>query len=373
MAAKKAQPPRFTLMPREAYNETLEGLTFEEYLLIRDRSPIVENIIEQNPLSPDDKMFEQKIQYLIEAVKDQSSKKKEILELWDICYRMIAERKEALDNFVALNVYPLVSLSVEAKLTKEEYLEIDNKLINAVKENFHKMFGSNSLPFMNKISEIIYWFRKHDEFLVGMGLTNQVGAFKYIKSILENYVSDFEGLKTISPITYVNFIEVLKAMYKSSPEDYKVQLKPYYRKKCLEEIIVARNAGLFDGYKELLKDYYTVKLEKQPFVNWCFDKLAGYGEQPWKLVWLFFGVNLLFASIFFFGSFDFYQCGNQTKDCNKFLNFLYFNNTTMLTVGYGDTYPEGVGAKIVVGILQILGFAISGTAVALFLRRLLRF
>jgi len=278
-----------------------------------------------------------------------------------------------LHNFIDLNIYPLVSLTVEAKFAKEDHARIDDGLIRAVEAHLDKMLGSNALPFVDKISELIHWFRMHNQFLDGLELTNQVGTFKYVKSILENYVSDFEGLKSTSPITYVNFIEVLKAMYKSSPEDYKFQLTPYYRKKCLEEIIVARNAGLFDGYEELLKDYYTVKLEKQPFVNWCFDKLAGYGEKPWKLVLLFFGVNILFASIFFFGSFDFHLSSGQAKDCDKFLNFLYFNNTTMLTVGYGDTYPEGVGAKIVVSILQILGFAISGTAVALFLRKLLRF
>jgi hypothetical protein len=373
MKEKKVQAPEFTIMPRQAYNETFEGLTFEEYLQRRYRNPIVDIIFEELPPSPDDKEFDDKIQYLIEAVKDQSTMKKEILELWQICYRLIIAREEALHNFLDLNVYPLVSLTVEAKFAKEENDKIDNGLINAVEHHFNKMFGSNSLPFIDKISELNYWFRKHNQFLAGMGITNQVGTFKYIKSILEKYVSDFEGLKTISPITYVNFIEVLKAMYKSSPEDYKVQLKPYYSKKCLEEIIVARNAGLFDGYEELLKDYYTLKLEKQPFVNWCFDKLAGYGEKPWKLVWLFFGVNLLCAVIFCLGSFDFNLPVDQTQKWQKFFNFLYFNNTTMLTVGYGDIYPKGAGAKIIVGILQICGFAISGTAVALFLRRLLRF
>jgi len=45
----------------------------------------------------------------------------------------------------------------------------------------------------------------------------------------------------------------------------------------------------------------------------------------------------------------------------------------MLTVGYGDVYPvEGV-AKLLVGLLQLCGFAISSAAVALFLRRILRF
>lgn len=373
MKAKKAQEPKFTLMPREAYNAALEGLTFEEYLLKRGRNTIVDKIDEESPLSPDYNAFNDKIQYLIEAVKDQSRKKKEILELWDICYRLINEKEEALHNFLNLNVYPLVSLTVEAKFAKEENEEIDNRLIEAVKVQIDKILRDNTIPFVDKISELNYWFRMHNQFLAGMELTSQVGTFKYLKSILENYVSDFEGLKTISPITYVYFIEFLKSMYKSSPEDYKVQLKPYYRKKCLEEIIVARNAGLFDGYEELLKDYYTVKHEKQPWKNWCFDKLAGYGEKPWKLVWLFFGVNLFFAVIFHFGSFEFQIATHQKTSSLNFFDFLYFNNTTMLTVGYGDIYPKGAGTRIIVGILQICGFVISGTAVALFLRKLFRF
>jgi hypothetical protein len=45
----------------------------------------------------------------------------------------------------------------------------------------------------------------------------------------------------------------------------------------------------------------------------------------------------------------------------------------MLTIGYGDVYPLGIGARLTVIILQLLGFIISASAITLFIRKLLRF
>ncbi|MBS1778810.1 MAG: hypothetical protein JST70_05770 [Bacteroidetes bacterium] len=368
MKTKKTLAPTFTIMSRESYNETLEGLSFEEYLQKRRRDPLVERILAE--MSPEDRDFNDKIQYLIEAVKDLSTKKKEILELWDICNRLIVARESHLHKLIELDLYPLVSITVEVKFSHEDKRKIDDTLVTAVKRYFDKLLKSNH-PFVNKIAELNYWFRMHNQFLAGMELTNQVGTFKWLQSIFESNVTDFETLKSISPITYINYVEVLKSMYKSSKEDYKVQLKPYYRKKCLEQIVVARNAGLYDGYDQLLKDYYTISLEDRPKLNWCFDKLTGYGERPWRLVWLFLGVNIFFAIFFTLLPFEFKGIPNGWVE--KFFTFMYFDNTTMLTVGYGDIYPKGIGARLAVALLQISGFAISGTAIALFLRRLLRF
>jgi hypothetical protein len=59
--------------------------------------------------------------------------------------------------------------------------------------------------------------------------------------------------------------------------------------------------------------------------------------------------------------------------CEKVLLFFSFNNNTMLTVGYGDIYPVGLGARTAVLLLQLVGFAVSSSALALFLRKVLRF
>ncbi len=58
---------------------------------------------------------------------------------------------------------------------------------------------------------------------------------------------------------------------------------------------------------------------------------------------------------------------------SKAFNFYISTTPTMLTVGYGDIFPTGITAKVAVIILQLLGFAISSSAVALLLRKILRF
>ena len=77
--------------------------------------------------------------------------------------------------------------------------------------------------------------------------------------------------------------------------------------------------------------------------------------------------------MFTFLPFTFHYTIKPVNLVEKFFTFLSFNNTTMLTVGYGDVYPEGIGARIFVALLQLLGFAISSSAIALFLRKILRF
>lgn len=377
MKTKKPQEPEITLLHRDAYDKDLDGLSFDEYLQKRNRDPIVERIREKAYESSEELALNDKIDHLLETVNDPSTKQKEILDLWNTCFQMLDAPIGGLSSFLDIYLHPLMSITAGAKFSYEQMKNLDDTLINGVEKYLDHLFmnDSDTIPFIKKVNLVIQWHILHNKFLVGVGLTNRVGTFKYLQSLLENNIADFEALKAISPITFINYVEVLKAMYKSSNKDYKVQLKGYYRKKCLEVIIVARNAGLYDGYDQLLRDYYTIKLEDRPKLNWCFDKLIGYGERPWKLVWLFLGTNALFALAFSVLPFKFHLPSHDANWCwlEQFFTYVMFNNTTMLTVGYGDMYPEGIGAKIVVALLQIVGFAISGTAIALFLRRLLRF
>jgi hypothetical protein len=193
------------------------------------------------------------------------------------------------------------------------------------------------------------------------------------KFITDQYVAAVENLKVISPSTFIGLVEYIKFAYQHDETEYKIKLRAYYLRMSLQEIVVARNNGLYQGYEQSLEDYYKVLYEKQPIANWLFKNLAGYGEKPWKLFFLFIAINLIFTLLFTFCPFDFKFQGTEPTGFDRFVSFFYFNNTSMLTVGYGDIYPEGTFTKVTVVVLQIGGFAISGAAIALFLKRILRF
>jgi hypothetical protein len=100
--------------------------------------------------------------------------------------------------------------------------------------------------------------------------------------------------------------------------------------------------------------------------------MTGYGEKPFYLFWVFITLNIGFCIIFYFGDLDFCKM-ESVRGWEKIVTYLYFNNTTMLTIGYGDIYPVSIAAKIFTLILQLLGFIISTSFVALLLRRIFRY
>lgn len=194
-----------------------------------------------------------------------------------------------------------------------------------------------------------------------------------LKHIYYNNLKAFSELETIDSYNYILFIHYFKIQYKYDPLDYKHKNIEFYKEMCLKHVLVAKENGYYSNYYEILKDYYTLRLGKCK--NWLFKNFIGYGEKPENLILPFISFNIFFAIIFTFCNLDFEFGDNlsHTTWYDKLLNFIYFNNTTMLTVGYGDIYPLGFTSKLLVFILQILGFTFSSSFVALLLRKLLRF
>jgi hypothetical protein len=183
-----------------------------------------------------------------------------------------------------------------------------------------------------------------------------------------------EEIKLSSPLLFIEFAGIIKFIYKSLQLDYKPENIRNYLNIALQQIIVARNNGYYNNFSTLLEDYYSVKLSSRKSLNWVYKNFTGYGEKPWNLFWMFLIINFLFAVPFSFFSSSFcIQPAAPSNFLERLAYFISFNNTTMLTVGYGDIYPIDVAARAAVMLLQLIGFAISSTAVALFLRKLLRF
>lgn len=358
----------------------LLGLSYEEYLskknykvnkavldILKHEENSVENIIDE-PY----KYIDNKLNYLANCFTDLSGQKEEIIKLWGSITEYINENNiESLEQFYISFIQHIISYSVEAKISKEELERLDNIL-------HHKISDTIELKFKNYTTIhpallYIYWFSKRESFLSFMNLGKITGDSTKLKFIYQRNTKSFSELKKYDPYNYLKFINIFKIQFKYDPEDYQHKNIDFYKEKCLEQIIIARENGYYDIYYHLLEDYYSIKLNK--YTNWAFKTFIGYGEKPFNLILPFIGFNLLFSIIFVIFNFQFEFGVNLSHSLwyEKFFNYIYFNNTTMLTVGYGDIYPLGFCSKIFVFILQILGFTFSSSFIALLLRKLLRF
>ncbi len=353
----------------------LKGMSYSDFLLNRDRNPTVEavkqRLLELDPEESKDIEFDDKMQFLIQTVEDFKKEQALILELWEFAFKIIENADSSVQSLNNSYFYMLVSLTGKAEIEKKKLEQLDLRLDASMKGVIQKRFEM-SIGFQHKVDEILDWYKLRYEYLDYLKLSISYGEAAYMKKIANDYGEEFEKLKTVSPMTFIIFFNIFKKVYKSCDTDYQSKFSHFYLEKSLEQVICAKNSGHFVGYESLLRDYYTELLKEKKALNFLFRIFTGYGERPWRLIYLFLLVNLVFAIIFFLFPFAF-DFNVELKNCERFLSFIYFNNTTMLTVGYGDIYPVGAGAKITVALLQIIGFAISSSAVALFLRKVLRF
>lgn len=358
----------------------LIGLSYEEYLSKKNYKVSktvldVLNYVENNEEENSDnsyKLIDNKLNYLANCFKDLSSQKDEIIKIWGFITDYInINTIDSLEELYVSFIQHIISYSVEAKISKEQLESLDNilhhKICDIIELKLQNYTTNNPALLYN------YWFSKRESFLSFMKIGKTTGDSTNLKFIYQRNTKTFSELKKYDPYNYLKFINIFKNQFKNDPEDYKHKNIEFYKEKCLEQIIIAKENGYFDIYYHLLEDYYSIKLNK--YSNWAFKTFIGYGEKPFNLILPFIGFNLLFSLIFVAFNFQFEFAVNLSHSLwyEKFLNYIYFNNTTMLTVGYGDIYPLGFCSKMFVFILQILGFTFSSSFVALLLRKLLRF
>ncbi len=355
------------LMPRGKISKELAGINYGEYLIKQGQ-----NLLEIS-IQPKIVELDIKIHFLMATVEQMSEKQKDIEELWNFPFEEIYSMQSEISHMIQSIYYNLVSITGEANFLKSDLERIYYPFYDfckiKIRSNIYK--GNN---FALEIENFNEWYHINIQFLKYLELSICEQEMIFLKGIVDMNKTKFEILKSTSSSIYIRFNEIIKLVYKKVPKANGINYRDFYLLKCQEQIIIAKNSGNYLGFNILLEDYYSEKFNNHRFINWCFKYLIGYGENPSGLIILFLLINIIFSLLFISGSFHFHFSEKEPVEfCEKFITFFFFNNTTMLTVGYGDIFPVSAGAKIIVMILQIIGFTISGSAIALLLKRILRF
>ncbi|MGA2298692.1 MAG: potassium channel family protein, partial [FCB group bacterium] len=159
----------------------------------------------------------------------------------------------------------------------------------------------------------------------------------------------------------------------------------YYEGVYTEMIICDKEMQRYDLYSidvynfEKIRYYYKREEKERNilgksylFIKYLPRLITGYGEKPQFLIIFYFFLLILFSSAYLLPFFEF-NYSNGATNISKFISFLYFSCTTMLTIGYGDITPKNELTMLIVMLQQIIGFLTAGSFIALYLRKLFRY
>lgn len=356
-------------IPRTVSEDMLE-ISLEEFRRRRQSNIFHAALLEDGDEALDE--YSLLLDFLMQTRLDLKKSHGEIEKLWTLCIEEFKKFSGDVSDFNSVYIFPLVSISGEAEI-KRTFLQTQLSALGAVAITKLLENDLQGGDISHRVQQITDWFSYDKLYLDFFGIGSLVGDISYLITFLNRNIQEFEVLKALSPLLFLKLVSLIRTKYNSVDLDYASKFYNQVLALSLQAIMVARNAGLFDGYDDLLRNYYGLRFHDRVWLNWLFYATTGFGEKPWRLVWVLLFFNVAFAMLFSVSGLSFHGICAASTWWSKFSDFVYFNNTTMLTVGYGDIYPVDSVAKLLVALLQLGGFAISSAAIALFLRRILRF
>ena len=198
---------------------------------------------------------------------------------------------------------------------------------------------------------------------------------KYLKNLYDLYPDKISIVKSEKPNLFLKFSSLYHRLcYLYNLQEKRTSLVFVATEKSilLDTISLCSNLGILERMSSEIYAYNKIIYKTRPIASWLFDFFVGYGEKPFRIIRLILLYHFLFLILFLIPIFEFNNLPANIS-WKKIISIVYFNNTTMLTVGYGDIYLKDILTKLVVSIQQIFGFLITGSFITLSLRKMFRF
>ena len=314
--------------------------------------------------------LELKIRYYYSCFEDLSTERPNIIKLWDDWL--------SVGNHYGINkskdqLLSLALLTLNSESTLDEREKLDQKLLDFILGKFRNQLRGGS-SFTDTFSNIVDWFDfRLNQYLVCLKIGVTFQELSFLRMLYVRHRKELSYSKAELPNCFLGFSFQYHMYYSSfDSSNMKYEYHETYRQILLDRVILCRNIGYLEELSKSIYLYYKVTMEKRRALSWFLDYFVGYGEKPLRLLRLFIVYHLFFLCLLLIPVFQFKTLGSDLS-WERVISLIYFNNTTMLTIGYGDIYPIDILTKTVVLIQQIVGFAIAGSFITLVLRKWFRF
>jgi hypothetical protein len=351
-------------------NSQCFGMTFEEYVNFETiQKNQIAALIYKESKDRDEILynFKLKLRYNWDCFESLEHRQEELKLLWEELLNIYTNTpiKELQSDLLML-----AEMTNESGINNQTKERLDNSLINFSQKKFSEELQANDFDIT--LEDIVNWYYFRVDYYKVIKIGTTETELHFLQRIVESNPREFERIKFELPFLFISFSHCIKWFYDRLPKIKDKNYNTFFRRIMLGKIYVYKNLGELELMSETIYNYYKSKKGNRS-IKWALDYFTGFGEKPFRLIKLYLALHLFFCLIMFLPIFKLKGIEDNYSFFEKAVRIFYFNNTTFLTIGYGDISPDNIPTMLVAIIEQILGFIAAGAFVTLTLRKLFRF
>lgn len=264
----------------------------------------------------------------------------------------------------------LAEVTNKSELSNDKKGRLDDNLINYFQNRINEEVIHRN--FDTVLTEVVDWYYFRVDYFQSLGIGTTETELDFLHHLANKNKREFEKIKYELPSLFISFSNCVIWYYNHLPERKDKNYDSFKNSILLSKISVHRNLGEFEKMSDTIYNYYN-SYSFSKFNKWFLDFFSGFGEKPFRILRLFITIHIAFDLLFLIPIFKFKGIDNNLSVIKKFIMLIYFNNTTIFTIGYGDISPNNLITMLSVSLLQILGFLTTGAFITLTLRKIFRF
>ena len=301
------------------------------------------------------------------------TEKLNIIKLWK-GWLVILERREIDESLFGI-LLNLAKITRDSKICDIQKNNFDSEILTLISHGLSNELEQDT-TFTTAFTKIIKWYDfRINKYIPCMEIGYSYYELKYLKNLYDLYPDKISIIKAEKPNLFLKFSSLYRQLcYLYNCQEKRTTLIFLDTEKAilLDTISLCSTLGILERMSSAIYAYNKIIYKKRPITSWLLDFFIGYGEKPFRIIKLILLYHILFLLLFLIPIFEFNNLPANIS-WEKIISIAYFNNTTMLTVGYGDIYPNDILTKFVVSMQQIFGFLITGSFITLSLRKMFRF